>query len=220
MKHSFIVAVDGPAASGKSTLGKALAGEFGLEFVESGSFYRFVTLWLLRRRVPLNDLRAVRKALRGLNFSYAAGVHHDGSERIDDTALRSRQVDDTVSLVSLIPEVRRKVNNFLRFFAEGKKLIVDGRDIGTAVFPEADLKIFLQASLEKRRKRRAKQLGSREAEEEIESNISLRDRLDSTREIAPLKPAHDAILIDNSCQNLEETLALIYLLLKEKLDEP
>lgn len=219
MKSTFIVAVDGPAASGKSTLGRALAAEFSLGYVESGSFYRFLTYWLLKRHIPLHDLAAIRKALRGWSFSYQTGCHYDGEEKVTGSALRAPEIEDNVSLISRIPEVREKVNRFLRSFAKDKKLVVEGRDIGTAVFPGADVKIYLLASFAEREKRRRGQAGYQESEEKLRSNIFMRDKLDSTREIAPLRPAADAILIDNSSLTLEETLMLISPLVRGKLHE-
>ena len=187
----MIIAIDGPAASGKGTLGKRLAAHYGLRHLDTGLIYRAVAKALLDAgHSPANRARAV-----------AAAEAIDPS-RLDEPALKSQAVGEAASLVSAVPEVRKAVLAFQRDFGRTPPgAVLDGRDIGTVVFPDADVKIFVTATAEVRARRRAvelEQAGHRLDEAEVLADIQRRDERDSQRAVAPLKPAPDAHLLDTS----------------------
>ncbi len=215
---SLIIAIDGSAASGKSTVARAVAARYELEYIDSGSFYRFLTYRLLEQRVLMEE-SAVLAVLPSIHFEFRFGKHHRKGHVLA-RELRSPLVESQVSFVSAIPDVREKVNEALRHLVEGRRAAVEGRDIGTIVFPESPLKLFLVADLAVRNRRRVRQrrgLGLRAGEEEVQENLLLRDRIDSTRSIAPLAPASDALVIDTSHLSLDETLSYVFSLVEERL---
>jgi cytidylate kinase len=216
---SLVIAIDGGAASGKSTVARAVAARYELEYIDSGSFYRFLTYRLLELRVPMEE-STVLAVLPVIHFEFRHGKHHRRGH-ILTRELRSPLVESQVSFVAAIPAVREKVNAALRQLVEGKRTAVEGRDIGTVVFPLSPLKFFLVADLKVRNRRRVHQrrnLGLRAGEEEVQENIRLRDRIDSTRSIAPLAPASDALILDTSRLSLDETLSQVFSLVEERLD--
>jgi len=187
----MIIAIDGPAASGKGTLGKRLAAHYGLRHLDTGLIYRAVTKALLDAgHSPANRARAV-----------AAAEAIDPS-RLDEPALKSQAVGEAASLVSAVPEVRKAVLAFQRDFGRTPPgAVLDGRDIGTVVFPDADVKIFVTATADVRARRRAVELreaGNRVDEAEVLADIQRRDERDTTRAVAPLKPAREAHLLDTT----------------------
>jgi cytidylate kinase len=187
----MIIAIDGPAASGKGTLGKLLAGHYGLRHLDTGLIYRGVAKALLDAgHAPDDRARAV-----------AAALALDPS-RFDEMALKAQAVGEAASLVSAIPEVRKVVLAFQREFGRTPPgAVLDGRDIGTVIFPDADVKIFVTASPEVRARRRAAELeqaGDGVNEASVLADIRRRDERDSKRAIAPLKPAPDAHLLDTT----------------------
>lgn len=215
---SLIIAIDGGAASGKSTIARSVAARYELEYVDSGSFYRFITYRLLEQRVQMEE-SAVLAVLPSIHFEFRLGKHHRKG-RILLRELRSPLVESQVSFVAAIPAVRDKVNEALRQLVEGRRAVVEGRDIGTVVFPASPLKLFLVADLAVRNRRRVRQrrgLGLRAGEQEVQDNLRLRDRIDSTRSIAPLLPALDALVIDTSRLSLDETLSQVFSLVEEHL---
>jgi cytidylate kinase len=187
----MIIAIDGPAASGKGTLGKRLAGHYGLRHLDTGLIYRAVAKALLDAGHSPQDRARARAAAEALD-----------PRRFDEAALKAQAVGAAASLVSAIPEVRSVVLAFQRDFgrtAPGAVLV--GRDIGTVIFPDADVKIFVTASAEERARRRAAELehaGDPIDEAEVLADIRRRDERDSTRAIAPLKAAPDAYLLDTT----------------------
>jgi len=187
----MIIAIDGPAASGKGTLGKRLAGHFGLPHLDTGLIYRAVAKALLDAGHSPEDRMRARAAAEALDPS-----------RFDKAALKAQAVGAAASLVSAIPEVRSVVLAFQRDFGRAAPgAVLDGRDIGTVIFPDADVKIFVTASPEVRARRRAAELeqaGGRIDEAEVLADIRRRDERDSTRAIAPLKAAPDAYLLDTT----------------------
>lgn len=218
---SLVIAIDGGAASGKSTIARAIAARYELEYIDSGSFYRFLTYRLLGLRVPMEE-PAVLTVLPSIHFEFRLGKHHRKDHSLT-RELRSPLVESQVSFVAAIPAVREKVNEALRQLVEGKRAAVEGRDIGTVVFPSSPLKIFLVADLRVRNRRRVHQrqgLGLRAGEEEVQENLRLRDRIDSTRSVAPLTPALDALIVDTSQLSLDETLSQIFALVEERLGSP
>jgi len=187
----MIIAIDGPAASGKGTLGKRLAAHYGLRHLDTGLIYRAVAKALLDAgRSPENRARAV-----------AAAEALDPS-RFDEAALKSQAVGEAASLVSAVPEVRKAVLAFQRNFGRTPPgAVLDGRDIGTVVFPDADVKIFVTATAEVRARRRAVELreaGNRIDEAEVLADIQRRDERDTKRAVAPLKAAPEAHLLDTT----------------------
>jgi CMP/dCMP kinase len=187
----MIIAIDGPAASGKGTLGKRLARHYGLPHLDTGLIYRAVTKTLLDAgHSPDNRARAV-----------AAAEALDPS-RFDEAALKSQAVDEAAALVAAIPEVRAAVLAFQRNFGRaGPGAVLDGRDIGTVIFPDAEVKIFVTASPEVRAGRRMAELqarGARVNAADVLADILRRDERDATRAISPLKPAPDAHLLDTT----------------------
>ena len=187
----MIIAIDGPAASGKGTLGKRLAAHYGLRHLDTGLIYRAVAKALLDAgHSPANRARAV-----------AAAEAIDPS-RFDEPALKSQAVGEAASLVSAVPEVRKAVLAFQRDFGRTPPgAVLDGRDIGTVVFPDADVKIFVTATADVRAHRRAVELretGNRVDEAEVLADIQRRDERDTKRAVAPLKPAREAHLLDTT----------------------
>ena len=187
----MIIAIDGPAASGKGTLGKRLAGHYGLRHLDTGLIYRAVAKALLDAGHSPEDRTRARAAAQALD-----------PNRFDEAALKAQAVGAAASLVSAIPEVRSVVLTFQRDFGRtAPGAVLDGRDIGTVIFPDADVKIFVTASPEVRARRRAVELehsGDRIDEAEVLADIRRRDERDSTRTIAPLKAAPDAYLLDTT----------------------
>jgi cytidylate kinase len=187
----MIIAIDGPAASGKGTLGKRLAGHYGLPHLDTGLIYRAVAKALLDAGHSPEDRMRARAAAEALDPS-----------RFDEAALKAQAVGAAASLVSAIPEVRSVVLAFQRDFGRAPPgAVLDGRDIGTVIFPDADVKIFVTASPEVRARRRAAELeqaGGRIDEAEVLADIRRRDERDSTRAVAPLRAAPDAYLLDTT----------------------
>ncbi|HEX2611453.1 MAG TPA: (d)CMP kinase [Gemmatimonadales bacterium] len=221
-----VVAIDGPSASGKSSTARAVAEALGFAHLDSGSLYRGVTLVALREatrrgldRAHLLDSLSPETILRaaedrglmlqsdGVGFS----AYLEGEPAED--ALRSAEVTAQVSAIAAIPVVREWVNSRLRAMVRaGQDVVVDGRDIGTVVFPEADLKIFLTASAEARAGRRISQRGMKLHPEHLDAEaaaLAARDHADSTRAIAPLRPADDAVLLDTTAMDFSEQVRFI-----------
>jgi cytidylate kinase len=187
----MIIAIDGPAASGKGTLGKRLAAHYGLRHLDSGLLYRGVAKAMLDAGHPLADVARAASAARALD---------PGS--FDEAVLKSHRVGEAASIVSAIPEVRAALVDFQRSFGGAPPgAVLDGRDIGTVIFPDADIKIFVTAAADARAKRRAlefKAAGVPINEAEVLADILRRDERDTRRAIAPLKPAPDAHLLDTT----------------------
>lgn len=214
-KKRLIIAIDGPAASGKSTTAKMVAKELGYRYVDTGAMYRAVTLKALEENVNLNDKKAVAQIAEQAQIEL---VETNGEiktlldGRDVSREIRSPQIDANINSVCEIPDVRRVMIKLQRKMAEKGGAVVEGRDIGTVVFPQADLKFFLVASLKERAKRRLKELqsmGSNPDIMEIEQEIRRRDELDSHREHSPLKRAKDAILIDTTSMSVQEQVQAI-----------
>lgn len=209
------VAIDGPAGSGKSTIAHALAKECGLTMLDTGAMYRSVTLACHERGVDINDNDAVAQVAQDIAISF--GTAEDGTQTVaidgkDVTAgIRTLQIDADVSAVSAIPAVREAMVAQQRTLGEVGDVVAEGRDIGTVVFPDAEVKVFLTANPEARAHRRALQrdIVDEEKEAEILADLKRRDEADSSREVAPLRPAEDAVHIDSSSMTIEEEVAQI-----------
>ena len=211
----YNVAVDGPAGAGKSTIAKLVAKEKGYIYVDTGAMYRGLAIHFLKKGISPEDKEAVAKACIDADVSivYENGVQqvYLNGENITGM-LRTEEVGNMASMTSAIPEVREKLLELQRTLAREKDVIMDGRDIGTHVLPDADVKIYLTASVEIRAKRRYKELVEKGVQcdlKEIEKDIEERDYRDMTRKIAPLKKAEDAILVDSSDMTLKEVVNTI-----------
>ena len=206
----MIIAIDGPAGSGKSTIARLIAKDKGLIYLDTGAMYRLVTLKALNKGIlgnnDLNYLEEIKKLLDNLNIDIKEnGFYLDDVDVSEE--IRKPVVSENVSDVAAIREVREKMVDLQRKFSESKNVILDGRDIGTVVFPNADLKIFLVADARERAKRRYRELiqkGENVEIEEIYENILKRDKIDSTRKESPLKKAKDAVEVDTTSKSIEE----------------
>ncbi len=219
---SFIVAIDGPAGSGKGTITEIVSKKLGLTNIGSGAAYRSVALAAIQNNIPVTDTKGIIELLDKIKIEFRKVNDKDliylNGEDVT-TRVREKDVATTVSTVSSIKEVRFKLNDIFRAQAKSQDVIMEGRDIGTYVFPHADVKIFLDASLEERVRRRIKQneeLGIEMSYEEIEKNMKQRDLDDKTREIGALKKAEDAIYIDSSNLGIEEVADKIIDIIKKK----
>jgi cytidylate kinase len=213
-----VIAIDGPAGAGKSTIGKALARRMELEYLDTGAMYRAVTAAALRRGVALDDLDAVGQLARGLDLEVGErGVFADGH---DVTAeIRGAEVTGAVSRVAANSAVRAELRARQRAWAEQRGGgVVEGRDIGTVVFPDAVLKLYLTASPRVRAERRVAEAGG--DVDEIEASIAARDRYDSTRADSPLREADGAVLVDTTGHGIDAVLAHILGLLAGGGTEP
>ena len=208
----YKVAIDGPAGAGKSTIAKLVAKEKGYIYVDTGAMYRGLAIHFIKKGVDPENREAVAECCRDaqVTIGYEDGVQqvYLNGENIT-SLLRTEEVGNMASKTSVIPEVREKLLDLQRSLAREKDVIMDGRDIGTNILPDADVKIYLTASVETRAMRRYNELREKgEACElkEIEQDIRERDARDMNREIAPLKKADDAVLIDSSDMTIEEVV--------------
>lgn len=211
----YNVAVDGPAGAGKSTIAKLVAKEKGYIYVDTGAMYRGLAIHFLKKGISPEDKEAVAKACIDADVSivYENGVQqvYLNGENITGM-LRTEEVGNMASKTSAIPAVREKLLELQKTLAREKDVIMDGRDIGTNILPNADVKIYLTASVETRAKRRYDELASKGEScdfDEIAQDIKERDERDMTREIAPLKKAEDAILVDSSDMTIDEVVSKI-----------
>jgi cytidylate kinase len=222
---SFQIAIDGHSSCGKSTLARALARELHCIYIDSGAMYRAVTLFFLENEIDGYDAAAVARALTELEVSFVrspAGNRTLLNGRDVEERIREMDVAARVSPVATIPSVRRKMVQRQRELAQNQGVVMDGRDIGTVVFPQAELKIFLTATIARRVERRQLQLleqGHRVNPEDILHNLYERDYIDSTRSDSPLLKAPDAIVIDNSNLSPAEQLAICVLLAQHRLQK-
>lgn len=208
----IIIAIDGYSSTGKSTLAKLIAEHFSFLYLDSGALYRGVTLHALENNLISEDgaidETALKAALPKLDLDFRAGGTHIG-DRCIEKEIRTLEVSGHVSPVSAIPFVREYVDERLHAFGRRKRVVMDGRDIGTTVFPDAEVKIFMTASDEVRAKRRYDEMkakGQDPTMEEVMKNLRERDYIDSHREVSPLSRAADAFVLDNSDMNLHEEL--------------
>ncbi|MFT6334217.1 MAG: cytidylate kinase [Saprospiraceae bacterium] len=208
------IAIDGYSSCGKSTMAKALAKELSYIYVDSGAMYRAVTYYFLKHDVALSNETEVKNALRKINVDF---VYIDGkntcilNEENVEIEIRSMRISNNVSEVAAIGAVREQLVRLQRSIASSKPIVMDGRDIGTVVFPKADIKFFITADKDVRTKRRYQELiaaGKEVTIREVEQNLEHRDHIDTTREISPLRKAEDAIEIDNTYLTREEQLVL------------
>jgi CMP/dCMP kinase len=208
----IIIAIDGYSSCGKSTLAKALAKELHYAYVDTGAMYRAVTLYFLDENIDINDIQEVKEALLKieLHFERTAKGNHIFLNGVDvEDKIRTMRISEMVSPVSTISIVRRAMVAQQQQMGKRKGIVMDGRDIGTVVFPNAELKLFLTADTDIRTQRRFDELKSKGQDatfEEIKNNLTERDLIDSNRADSPLRQADDAILIDNSYLTPSEQL--------------
>ncbi|MGC9109928.1 MAG: (d)CMP kinase [Caldimicrobium sp.] len=222
--NSLIITIDGPAGSGKTTVAKTLAKTLKLDLLESGSFYRYVTWCLLKEQKNINNFSTdedlknyLKEIFNKINISLSSdGTNLIFNGKVLKEELRAKEVDNYVSEVAAHPLVREEVTQFLRRLVEGRRVITEGRDMGSVVFPEASLKIYLTADLEERARRRAKDIPDRDLVE-VKKNLLERDLKDSKREVAPLRIPEGAIIIDTTHLSLNEVVQKIEKLIKERL---
>lgn len=203
---SIIITIDGYSSCGKSTLARQLARELNFLYIDSGAMYRAITLYFLRNHVDWNESSQVKKALSEINLHFEYNVHTGQSDMIlndenVEALIRDMLVSEHVSEVAAIKEVREFSVAQQQKLGEKKGIVMDGRDIGTTVFPHAELKIFVTADPAVRVERRFKELIERNPNltiEEVKTNLELRDYTDSNREYSPLRKASDAIELDNT----------------------
>lgn len=218
------IAIDGPAGAGKSTIAKIAAKELDFIYIDTGAMYRAVALKAIRNNIDTkNDIEGVAAVLKDINID----IQHDTQGQIifldgEDvsSSIRTPDVSIGASNVSAIREVRLKLVDLQRKLAENHNVIMDGRDIGTYVLPNADVKIFLTASVDDRARRRYDELILKGCEcqyEDVKKDIEYRDMNDSSRAFAPLKPADDAIILDTTGNELEQSVELVLSVIKERL---
>ena len=215
---SFIVAIDGPSGAGKGTITSILAKKFNLLYLDTGATYRCITLKLLNEKVDFNDIEKIKQVLETTKIDIEDNKFLlDGNDVTKE--IRTKKVNDNVSVVSHIPEVRVALVNLQRKIAQGKNSILEGRDIGTNVFPNANVKIYLDASVDERVRRRVKQNEEQNiniSEEDVRKNIETRDFNDIHSKVAPLKKADDAIYVDSSKTNIKQTVKIISKIIKKE----
>ena len=223
MSKYYSVAIDGPSGAGKSTIARRCASAFQFLYVDTGAIYRVVGLAVLRAGVDRRSVDAVTKLLPGLEIDLR--YDENGEQRMflngEDVsaAIRMPEISICASDVSALPEVRAYLMEMQRRIARTHHVIMDGRDIGTAVLPNADLKIFLTASAEARASRRLKELLAKGVETDFESvlkDICYRDEQDSSRAAAPLRRADDAVLVDSTELSFDETFSAVSQLILER----
>lgn len=215
--HRIIIAIDGYSSSGKSTMARELARRTGYVYVDSGAMYRAVTLYAIRHGMATADgldISALVRALPDIRISFRPagedGVQHtllDGEDV--EREIRDMKVSSLVSPVAAVPEVRRRLTALQQEYGAHKGIVMDGRDIGTTVFPDAEMKVFVDASPEVRASRRVKELtekGENVSYEEVLNNIRDRDRIDTTRKESPLRKAPDAHILDNDNMTIPEQM--------------
>lgn len=225
----IIIAIDGYSSTGKSSFAKLIAKEFSFLYLDSGALYRAITLYAMEHDMVLADgsidTRSLVAALPDIDihFEYAPeGSRTFIGDRCVEKEIRTIEVSSHVSPVAVIPEVRDFVDDILVGYGKNKRIVMDGRDIGTAVFPHADLKIFMTANDNVRAERRLKEMrasGQNPDFNEVLENLKSRDYIDSHREKSPLRQAEDAVVLDNSDMTLEDQMVWVKNLVKEKFGD-
>lgn len=218
---SYSIAIDGPAGAGKSTIAKEIAKQLGFIYVDTGAMYRAMALYLLRKKIPTDDSKKISTASQKADISIA---YKDGLQQVlldgeNVTAfLRTEEVGNMASISSANPDVRKKLVELQQELANRENVVMDGRDIGTCVLPDADVKIYLTASVDCRARRRYDELTAKGEFCDlavIEADIAKRDHQDMTREHSPLRQADDAVLLDSSDLTIQEVVERILVLVKE-----
>ena len=218
----IIIAIDGCSSTGKSSFAKIIANEFSFLYLDSGALYRGVTLFAMENGDIADDntinMPELQKGLSQLDLHFGENGTYIGDRCIEEE-IRSLAVAGKVSPIATLAQVREYVDRKLREFGKNKRVVMDGRDIGTTVFPDAELKIFMTANPQVRAQRRADEMRAKGMDvnlQEVMDNLLERDRIDSTREVSPLTQAPDAIVLDNSYMTMEQQLEWLKKLISEK----
>jgi cytidylate kinase len=218
----IIIAIDGYSSTGKSSFAKVIANEFSFLYLDSGALYRGVTLYAMENAyiddANVIDVEGLDAALKDVDLNFGAEGTYIG-DRCIEKEIRSMAVASKVSPIATVPEVRNYVDRKLRELAEKKRVVMDGRDIGTTVFPNAELKIFMTADPLVRAQRRAEEMIAKGEATDIQSvleNLQERDYIDSHREASPLSKADDAIVLDNSYMTMEDQLEWLKKIISER----
>ena len=223
MAKKIIITIDGWSSCGKSTLAKQLAKELGYVYIDSGAMYRAITLYFLRNHIDWTDVKEVKAALKVITIEFLC---NDNSQQTEiylngenvEYLIRDLVIAEKVSEVASIGEVRTFAVAQQQKMGAKKGIVMDGRDIGTTVFPNAELKIFMTADIAVRVERRYKEFFEKNPNitiEEVKANLEMRDYIDSNREISPLRKADDAIVLDNTLLGMDEQLAIALKLVKK-----
>lgn len=209
--NNLIVAIDGPAGSGKSTIAKLLAKKYNLTYIDTGAMYRMITLYLLENNIDISDLKEVERVLNTVNLDMQGDKFY--LDNVDvSTKIREKRINDNVSKVASIKIVRSNLVDLQRKISNNKDVILDGRDVGTVIFPNAQVKIFLIASPEERARRRYNEFLEKKTEityNEVLKSIKERDHIDSTRDESPFVKADDAIELDSTNLTIEDVINFI-----------
>lgn len=212
MDRIISIAIDGPAGSGKSTISKLISQKLNIEYIDTGAMYRAFTLKILNKKISLDDSEKILSEINNTIIDFKDNhIYLDGE--IVDKQIRENIINQNVSYIAKIKEVRYRMVELQREIAKNKSVIMDGRDIGTVVLPDATYKFFIIASVDERAKRRYKELAN-EGEinitlEQVKKELKMRDEIDSTRDVAPLVKAKDAIEVDTTEKNIEESVNTI-----------
>ena len=217
MMTKSVIAIDGPAGAGKSTIAKIAAKQLGYIYIDTGAMYRAVAWRVLQKYAPPVSTEQIISCLHNIDIKLSYDDKQNMQVEVNGmnvtAAIRTPEVTALVSQVAAVGEVREKMVELQRKMARQGKILMDGRDIGTCVLPDADLKIYLTASVEERARRRAKQMQKKGYDidvEEIKKDITARDEADMKREISPLKKADDAVLLDSTDMTIDEVLHAIF----------
>jgi cytidylate kinase len=213
-----IIAIDGPSGAGKGTVARAVAGALGFRHVDSGAMYRAVGWKALREAVPLDDESSVARIATGAQLSVSdEAVTIDGADVT--RAIRTPEIDRAATAVARLPQVRAALVARQRAYGERGGIVMEGRDIGTVVFPHADVKVYLDASPDERARRRAldpAHSGGPVAVADVATALTARDELDRTRPVSPLYAADDAVIVDTTGKSIEEVVAMVLRLVNER----
>ncbi|HAF59721.1 MAG TPA: (d)CMP kinase [Clostridiales bacterium UBA9856] len=206
MTQAYQIAIDGPSGAGKSSVAKKLAARLNIDYIDTGAMYRAVAYKMLREGIGIEDREALKAMLENIHIDFSRGETILDDEVISEK-IRTPEISKLASDASALPEVREKLVSLQRAMGESKSVVMDGRDIGTVVFPKAKYKFFLTATVKERAKRRWLELREKGLDvelDDVEADIIQRDHNDSTRELNPLRKAEDAIEIDTTAMNLEQ----------------
>lgn len=223
---SFVVTLDGPAAAGKSTTARALADRLGFQFLDTGAFYRALALKVQRLGLAVDDEATVGATARETTIRVSGSPQHYHvflDDQDESGAIRSPEVSELASRVAALPEVRRTLVGWQRAMRASGPLVGEGRDLGTVVFPDAEVKIFLDADVETRAKRRCRELQARGLAarlEDVRADLARRDDRDRNRADSPLRPAPDAIVVDTSGMELEAQILAVLRVVRAHPDCP